>query len=205
MLDKNAVISQLIEGAYKLACKKERSREVAKEWAHEAILKACIEYDRYSHLPENELVLVLGRVCANRIFQLQRIEVEKDKRCISYSEEFETKPMDKVLDDGHYEPYVHHVNEKPEDPHFYEADPLEGIEEFTISRELMAILLLKCNDRHTKRFIQEKLNPSEHTRRLMEEEGYSHPLDKHIFPDMSKATISRVKSRVRELVNKHGY
>ncbi len=201
-MNKAHVIMKLVKGAYGLAMKKERDCETAKEWAQEAILKATIEFDRYKHLPESELIRVLGTICKNTIATLQRREVEKDKRQIGLIEEVPVELPEKVLDDGAYEPFNHRRKVKV-NPAWYPPDEWEDQLEVSLSKELLAVLLTKL-DPDERTFVREKLQPSEQTLKLMQEDASDHPLDKHIFPDKSKATISRIKSRVRDWLDRLG-
>lgn len=187
---RNQIISKLVEGAYKAAFKRERNRETAKEWAQEAILKSMVEFDRYAHLPDNEIIKILGRICINCILEQQRREVEKDKREIISDEEF-TPRINKVLDDGHYEPFLHHRKDHIE-PNIYPSDEWDGQIEHLLSKELLEVLKIKCNGRDEQTFIDAKM------RNEM-------ILDKDIFPNKSKASISRIKSRIRETILKFGY
>jgi len=174
-MDKGKVIAKLIDGAFALARKKERDPEVAKEWAQEGLLQATMRFDRYSHLPEDQVVKILGRCISNRINTLQKREVLQDRTIMRMPDDF---PATSKFD-----------------------SPL-GI---ALSRELLAVLLTKLDSRE-RIFVQEKLKPSQQTLDEMELDGLDprsqSPLDRHVLPNESKATISRIKGRVREWIQR---
>lgn len=78
--NKEALIKEIYSGISALAKKQAWNKEEAEDFLQEGLMCALQAIDKYPELPDNQLILVIARSAANRIFSVQRGAVVHHKR-----------------------------------------------------------------------------------------------------------------------------